>query len=276
MCSQGSCSKSFGESTPNREACRAYSSPNSPKSSRLVKAPPLEGPVRHIVHQTIWDNAIRLYSSRQNSKKRVPNCCFTEGGHGGTHKSPPQQQKSTEKAPQKPTNGTHKGAARHHESHKSYHKSYQKAEKAHKGSTAPQKATKSHHKSPPQQQKSPHRPTPGRRTTKAIHKSYRKAPRKQHKSPPTAPTKAHHGKHKGAARHHQKPPKATKSHQKPPQKPPKVTALYSTGMEKRKARPWGLRWWAEMVPLWKATAFFTMDKPRPEPSERWESSSGMR
>ena len=55
---QGSCSKLFGESTPPRSAYKAHSSPNSPKSSRLVKPPPLEGPARHIVHQTIWKNAI--------------------------------------------------------------------------------------------------------------------------------------------------------------------------------------------------------------------------
>ena len=62
-------SKSFGESTPHREAYRAHSSPNSPISPRLVKPPPLEGLPRHIVHQTIWDNAIpapfcRLWFSR--------------------------------------------------------------------------------------------------------------------------------------------------------------------------------------------------------------------
>ena len=54
----GGCSKSFGESTPNREAYRAHSSPNSPISPRLVKLPPLEGPARHIVHQTFWNNSI--------------------------------------------------------------------------------------------------------------------------------------------------------------------------------------------------------------------------
>ena len=57
LCSKGSYSKSFGESTPHREAYRAHSSPNSPISPRLVKPPPLEGLPRHIVHQTIWDNA---------------------------------------------------------------------------------------------------------------------------------------------------------------------------------------------------------------------------
>ena len=45
----------FGESTPSREAYRAHSSPNSPILLRLVKSPPLEGPVRHIVHQTFWN-----------------------------------------------------------------------------------------------------------------------------------------------------------------------------------------------------------------------------
>ena len=50
-------SKSFGETTPHREAYRAHSSPNSPILTRLVKVPPLEGPARHIVHQTIWDKA---------------------------------------------------------------------------------------------------------------------------------------------------------------------------------------------------------------------------
>ena len=54
-----SCSKTFGESTPHREAYRAHSSPNSPISPRLVKLPPLEGPARHIVHQTIWNKALR-------------------------------------------------------------------------------------------------------------------------------------------------------------------------------------------------------------------------
>ena len=58
LCTHGCCSKSFGESTPHREAYRAHSSPNSPISPRLVKPPPLEGLPRHIVHQTIWDNAI--------------------------------------------------------------------------------------------------------------------------------------------------------------------------------------------------------------------------
>ena len=58
LCSYGSCSKSFGESTPSREACRAHSSPNSPISPRLVKPPPLEGPRRHIAHQTIWNKAV--------------------------------------------------------------------------------------------------------------------------------------------------------------------------------------------------------------------------
>ena len=53
-----SCSKSFGESTPSREAYRAHSSPNSPILPRLVKPPPLEGPARHIAHQTIWLNSI--------------------------------------------------------------------------------------------------------------------------------------------------------------------------------------------------------------------------
>ena len=59
LCSYDSCSKSFGESTPNREAYRAYSSPNSTISPRLVKPPPLEGPPRHIAHQTFWDKALR-------------------------------------------------------------------------------------------------------------------------------------------------------------------------------------------------------------------------
>ena len=54
LCSYSSCSKSFGESTPHRDACRAHSSPNSPISPRLVKPPPPEGPVGHVVHQTIW------------------------------------------------------------------------------------------------------------------------------------------------------------------------------------------------------------------------------
>ena len=54
----GSCSKSFGESTPSRRPYRAHSSPNSPISPRLVKLPPLEGPARHIVHQTFWKNSI--------------------------------------------------------------------------------------------------------------------------------------------------------------------------------------------------------------------------
>ena len=57
VCSKGRYSKSFGESTPHREACRAYRSPNSPISPRLVKAPPLQGPARHIAHQTIWNKA---------------------------------------------------------------------------------------------------------------------------------------------------------------------------------------------------------------------------
>ena len=52
-----SCSKTFGESTPHREAYRAHSSPNSPISPRLVKTPPLEGSAGHIVHQTIWNKA---------------------------------------------------------------------------------------------------------------------------------------------------------------------------------------------------------------------------
>ena len=57
LCSYSSCSKSFGESTPHREACRAHSSPNSPILPRLVRPPSLEGTARHIVHQTIWHKA---------------------------------------------------------------------------------------------------------------------------------------------------------------------------------------------------------------------------
>ena len=59
-------SKSFGESTPNREAYRAHSSPNSPILPRLVKVPHLEGLVRHIVHQAIWHKASE--SSTKHSK----------------------------------------------------------------------------------------------------------------------------------------------------------------------------------------------------------------
>ena len=51
------CSKSFGESTPSREAYRAHSSPNSPISPRLVRPPSLEGTARHIAHQTFWHKA---------------------------------------------------------------------------------------------------------------------------------------------------------------------------------------------------------------------------
>ena len=58
MCAHGSCSKSFGESTPSGRPYRAHRSPNSPISPRLVKAPPLERPTGHIVHQTIWNKAI--------------------------------------------------------------------------------------------------------------------------------------------------------------------------------------------------------------------------
>ena len=58
--SQGICSKSFGERAPHRSAYKAHSSPNSPILSRLVKAPPLEGPARHIAHQTFWHNAITI------------------------------------------------------------------------------------------------------------------------------------------------------------------------------------------------------------------------
>ncbi len=61
VCPHGCCSKSFGESTPHREAYRAHSSPNSPISPRLVKPPPLEGPARHIVHQTFWHKASERY-----------------------------------------------------------------------------------------------------------------------------------------------------------------------------------------------------------------------
>ena len=57
LCSYSSCSKSFGESTPHRDACRAHRSPNSPISPRLVRPPSLEGTARHIVHQTIWHKA---------------------------------------------------------------------------------------------------------------------------------------------------------------------------------------------------------------------------
>ena len=57
LCSYGGCSKSFGESTPSREAYRAHLSPNSPILPRLVKPPPPEGLLRHIVHQTFWHKA---------------------------------------------------------------------------------------------------------------------------------------------------------------------------------------------------------------------------
>ena len=40
LCAHGSCSKSFGESTPSGRPYRAHRSPNSPISPRLVKAPP--------------------------------------------------------------------------------------------------------------------------------------------------------------------------------------------------------------------------------------------
>ena len=67
LCSYSSCSKSFGESTPHRDACRAHRSPNSPISPRLVRPPPLEGPPGHINPKTIWNNAIPapLWSFRE-------------------------------------------------------------------------------------------------------------------------------------------------------------------------------------------------------------------
>ena len=80
LCTHGCCSKSFGKSTPHREAYRAHSSPNSPISPRLVKPPPLEGLPRHIVHQTIWDNAIPVPFGRLRFSR-----CVTSGRKTAFH-----------------------------------------------------------------------------------------------------------------------------------------------------------------------------------------------
>ena len=43
---------------PSERPCKAHRSPNAAKSASLVQVSPLEGPARHIAHQTILNNAI--------------------------------------------------------------------------------------------------------------------------------------------------------------------------------------------------------------------------